>query len=575
MITIGSAYGPTATVKLSSRARELCSFLRTLPPGSSLPKTHIEPFRVVIEYLDGDDTLNLLTDRKLDTRLLLLFAQGWALSARLGLPALQNRLVSVMCDIYTTIIDDTHQKDEPHLPADKNILQAFRHLQDEVGHDSQAERFLVCFVARTTPIISVLVRQLRRNKFDDLTSENLLAEARSFGLDAIRRTPRVFRVSVSHPPRYKQLDVEYHPDWMTGSNRSISPGLQDLRMRGRLAQDRRRHRSYQASIVSSSEVSDFSAAATSVTPRQQRPPCLRGGGGDRDDASAINENHHNKDQAHGTGARSPLANSPNETGPGSQNGPDSDHSPPSGPTPRVPTVGGEQGFPPAPPQDGHQQRQVIGDDAPAPGSQTNALLDQLDEASRTNVSRPNAVPDVAPAPHGNAPAHTGQANEPTRGGLAPAPQGNDAEVPTPEVPATTRQPKTKKSKSFFSRLWTWSGHESDHETPAKEKSRRRKKSHSGRRYVAGAGAGILLASHGDPHGDPNPNNDNAIIILTPNPGSSDPDPRRRGGGGKPRTPLDPSAHDPDAFSLLWWRPKKGGRKRRFTLMSYRSRRYDE
>jgi hypothetical protein len=199
-VAVGSAYGPPLAIEVSSRARELCPFLRSIPRGYLLPTVHIESFRITLSYLNGDDALNVLTVMKHDSQLLRLFAQSWALTARMGLVALQNKLISMMTDIYLITLKDSRRNPTARFAVDGNLLYAFQHLSEEIGEDSQAERFLVCFIGRTTSLICELERQLKEGGFDRRIRKNLLIEARSFEPDSIKNTPRNFHVSVSSPP---------------------------------------------------------------------------------------------------------------------------------------------------------------------------------------------------------------------------------------------------------------------------------------------------------------------------------------------------------------------------------------
>ncbi|KAH3963403.1 hypothetical protein HBI70_181390 [Parastagonospora nodorum] len=202
MVTVGSIHGQPTDVEISSRAQALCQFLRDLPSGSALPDVRIASLRIVLAYLDGDEALTGLMTSTHDTALLLLFAQTWALAARLGLPTVQNKLTSAMQDVYDVSLDD-----HTVYPADEFLLKAFSHLVQEAGKDSHAESFLICFVARTTPTTSELEKQLNANGFAENIRGSLLAEARSFDRDPIEQTPQRFRVDTSHPPSYQPLDA--------------------------------------------------------------------------------------------------------------------------------------------------------------------------------------------------------------------------------------------------------------------------------------------------------------------------------------------------------------------------------
>jgi hypothetical protein len=177
LITVGT---PPVEVELSSRVREHCPLLRSLLPHSSLPKVHITAFRIVLSYLDGDNDVTRFMAHTHDTTLLLHFAQAWSLAAQLKLPLMQNKLVSIMTDIYNESLEN-----EASYPADDNVLKSFRHLREECGHNSHAEKFLTSFVGRTTLSILALKTQLQNMGFDPDVRNNLVAEARSLNCDQV------------------------------------------------------------------------------------------------------------------------------------------------------------------------------------------------------------------------------------------------------------------------------------------------------------------------------------------------------------------------------------------------------
>jgi hypothetical protein len=199
LITVGT---PPVEVELSSRVREHCPLLRSLLPHSSLPKVHITAFRIVLSYLDGDNDVTRFMAHTHDTTLLLHFAQAWSLAAQLKLPLMQNKLVSIMTDIYNESLEN-----EASYPADDNVLKSFRHLREECGHNSHAEKFLTSFVGRTTLSILALKTQLRNMGFDPDMRNNLVAEARSLNCDPIKYTRHRFLVDVSCPLRYEPLEI--------------------------------------------------------------------------------------------------------------------------------------------------------------------------------------------------------------------------------------------------------------------------------------------------------------------------------------------------------------------------------
>jgi hypothetical protein len=198
LITVGT---PPVEVELSSRVREHCPLLRSLLPHSSLPKVHITAFRIVLSYLDGDNDVTRFMAHTHDN-ILLHFAQAWSLAAQLKLPLMQNKLVSIMTDIYNESLEN-----EASYPADDNVLKSFRHLREECGHDSHAEKFLTSFVGRTTLSILALKTQLRNMGFDSDVRNNLVAEARSLNCDPIKYTRYRFLVDVSCPLRYEPLEI--------------------------------------------------------------------------------------------------------------------------------------------------------------------------------------------------------------------------------------------------------------------------------------------------------------------------------------------------------------------------------
>jgi hypothetical protein len=205
IITVGT---PPVEVELSSRVRELCPLLRSILPLSSLPKVHITAFRLVLSYLDGDHDLTQFTALAHNTTLLLRFAQAWSLAGKMKLPRTQDKLVSTMADVYNHSLDNGTQ-----YPADDNLLESFRHLRDECGNDSQAEKFLLTFVARTASAITSLKAQLQHREFDQELQNDFLAEARSLQSDSIKYLRSRFLVDIDSPPRYKPLDIDSPPGY--------------------------------------------------------------------------------------------------------------------------------------------------------------------------------------------------------------------------------------------------------------------------------------------------------------------------------------------------------------------------
>jgi hypothetical protein len=180
-----------------------------------LPTTQPAPFVAVLSYLNGDDALASVTGKRHKTKLLLLFAQMWALAARLGLPDLQNKLVLALGAIYEQTVSDNLQNLERHYPADNLVWKAFRRLSEEVGKDRHAEKFLICFVGR-----------------------KVLAEARSFDRDLIRYRPCMFRVSVSKPSQYLPLAVHSTGTAGTPYRRVELPEVRNLERRDHVVHPR-------------------------------------------------------------------------------------------------------------------------------------------------------------------------------------------------------------------------------------------------------------------------------------------------------------------------------------------------
>lgn len=139
-----------------------------------------------------------------DTSILLLFATTWALAARLQLPDLQNSLVSVMAGIYTQCIQNRHE-----YPADAHVDHAFRHLRADVGPGSHAEALLICFIGRTAPMISALIKQLKLYRFDKEIRERVLFEARSFAPDPLQYNITRFQVDIAYPPQYTPVEIQH------------------------------------------------------------------------------------------------------------------------------------------------------------------------------------------------------------------------------------------------------------------------------------------------------------------------------------------------------------------------------
>jgi hypothetical protein len=105
-------------ISISNHAQEACPVLASIPEGSHLPGMSCRALRAVLRYLDRND-LSILRTYSAFQRL---FVKAWVLAGRLGLPVLQNELVS-------------HQRKE-YLHAKKNRTtfkiehEAFEYLKD-------------------------------------------------------------------------------------------------------------------------------------------------------------------------------------------------------------------------------------------------------------------------------------------------------------------------------------------------------------------------------------------------------------------------------------------------------------
>lgn len=272
MVTVGPAYGPLTTFQISSRARESCPFFYVLQQGSMLPTTQVEPFRIVLVCLNRAADFEHFISPKLDTRDLLLFVKVWALAARLGLPALQNTLVSAFHVMINTppYFNDPSNFDRKY-PADVYVLQAIQHLRKEVGNDSHAEKFLVCLVGRTAPLIRELEKQLKRKSFPSDIKEKILLEVRAFVKDPIKHKPSIFRITTSTPPQYLPLEIRHIEFRNVRGRASPTSVLAELEWRGRIAQDRRKVGHYQASTVVAPQSSRASDATETFVTASEAP----------------------------------------------------------------------------------------------------------------------------------------------------------------------------------------------------------------------------------------------------------------------------------------------------------------
>ncbi|CAN9242114.1 unnamed protein product [Alternaria alternata] len=157
--------------------RRRCFVLSAIPPGAILRGVQFEPFRAVMNYLDSGECPPIFTGLAEGNASLLLFAQTGA-------------------DLdfqYTT---------------DESLLEAFQHLRDQIGRNSHAENFLICFAGRTAPSISELERDLGTAKADPAIRNEILAEARSFSPDPIKNQPEMFFVNDRRPPSHPQFEIQ-------------------------------------------------------------------------------------------------------------------------------------------------------------------------------------------------------------------------------------------------------------------------------------------------------------------------------------------------------------------------------
>ncbi|EUC45424.1 hypothetical protein COCMIDRAFT_95572 [Bipolaris oryzae ATCC 44560] len=206
-IAVGTCPNHLTHIRLNHYIRERCLKRGALAPGVVLPNVEVHPFCIVLTYLSGDESLSVFESQATDPSFLLIFAQTWALAARLRLPTLQNELISVMSSLYTMIVEGicSYQRSAW---VDTHLLRAFQHLRSQFGPETHAEKFLVCFSGRTAPLVRELEKQLSSKDFDLDIREKILKEARSFERDPIIHRPYLFRVSALNPPRYPPLDVQ-------------------------------------------------------------------------------------------------------------------------------------------------------------------------------------------------------------------------------------------------------------------------------------------------------------------------------------------------------------------------------
>ncbi|CAG5161338.1 uncharacterized protein ALTATR162_LOCUS6010 [Alternaria atra] len=202
--------GRHVPTELSSRMRRRCPALNAIPQGAILRGVEVEPFRAVVSYLDGDESprISVFTNHIGSNEFLLFFAQTWVLAARLGLPILQNDLMTIMISIHASMVDGRGTDSGLQYTAGESLSKAFQHLRDQIGRNTDAENFLICFAGRTAPLIDELERNLNSGEIDGAIRKEILAEARSFGPDPIKHHPQAFLVNQENPLEYPKLEIQ-------------------------------------------------------------------------------------------------------------------------------------------------------------------------------------------------------------------------------------------------------------------------------------------------------------------------------------------------------------------------------
>ncbi|KAF2645536.1 hypothetical protein P280DRAFT_531707 [Massarina eburnea CBS 473.64] len=203
-IYVGAKYGRPEPFTISPIARERCAFLLSLTNNSSLIHTRVHPFRIIIRCLtQGAHILSEYFDSPDLSTTVLLFARTWALAARTGLPALQDKLTVHMRDFYLRA-----KWERKELHVDTNMALAFRHLEKHCGSDSHAERFLISFIGGLAHDELQLITDLRLRDIKDDVYRAVLKDARASNRDWIRDDVARFMVECESPvPVYKQLVV--------------------------------------------------------------------------------------------------------------------------------------------------------------------------------------------------------------------------------------------------------------------------------------------------------------------------------------------------------------------------------
>ncbi|KAF2871378.1 hypothetical protein BDV95DRAFT_636237 [Massariosphaeria phaeospora] len=199
----------TERITISPRARINCSFLGSLSSDCALPTVSSVPFQFILQYLNGDLTLQCLQGTGHAS--LLFFARMWVLAARIGLPYLQNALVDKQTELYLNAKRDPHAQLYRQLD-DGAVDSAFNHLRSKLGPGSCAEDFLIWVVGRLAPDLDELDASLHRaveqRGFSSRIARDIRIVARGFEPDAIEARDTRFRVNTANPPRYRTPSVQ-------------------------------------------------------------------------------------------------------------------------------------------------------------------------------------------------------------------------------------------------------------------------------------------------------------------------------------------------------------------------------
>lgn len=218
-IQVAARYGDTELCHISDRAQAQCPFLDSLEHGSSLPDTPADYFKIILRYLDGQDTD--FEPMQFTTNALLLFAQTWALAAKMNLPAIQNKLVDRFKSLYSHAcrVRDSppvHYATQarPNYNPDMFVAEAFKVLNKECGNDSRAERFLICWVARFALDVTQLEHRLNSlaGYITGTIRKKILHDAKELSADPIKYDIERFMVKRSDRHNYTPLTVVSPPE---------------------------------------------------------------------------------------------------------------------------------------------------------------------------------------------------------------------------------------------------------------------------------------------------------------------------------------------------------------------------